>query len=48
MEIKLYQYHAKSDTRFKNIESISRSAVEDEVANLEYYFVMSDESYNFV
>ena len=47
METQLYQYHAKSDDRFKNIESISKSAVEDEVSSLEYYFVISDEHYVF-
>ena len=47
METQLYQYHAKSDDRFKKVESISKSAVEDEVSNLEYYFVMSDEHYVF-
>ena len=47
METQLYQYHAKSDDRFKKIESISKSAVEDEVSNLEYYFIISDEHYVF-
>ena len=47
METQLYQYHAKSDDRFKKVESISKSAVEDEVSNLEYYFVISEEHYVF-
>jgi len=47
METKLYQYHASNDTRFKSIASISRSAVEDEIANLEYYFIISEEHYIF-
>jgi len=47
METQLYQYHAKSDDRFKKIQSISKSAVEDEVSNLEYYFIISDEHYVF-
>jgi len=47
MENQLYQYHAKSDDRFKKVESISKSAVEDEVSNLEYYFIISDEHYVF-
>jgi len=47
METQLYQYHTKSDDKFKKIESISKSAVEDEVSNLEYYFVISEEHYVF-
>ncbi len=47
LETKLYQQHAKNDSRFKNIEFISRSAVEDEIASLEYYFVISDEHFVF-
>jgi len=47
LETKLYQHHAKNDSRFKDIEFISRSAVEDEIDNLEYYFVISDEHFVF-
>jgi len=47
METQLYQYHTKSDDKFKKIESISKSAVEGEVSNLEYYFVISEEHYVF-
>ena len=47
METKLYNFHAEHDSRFKNIETISKSAVEDEINNLELYFIISDEHYVF-
>jgi len=47
METKLYNYHATNDDRFKRIETISKSAVEDEINNLELYFIISDEQYVF-
>jgi len=47
METKLYNFHAEHDTRFKNIETISKSAVEDEINNLDLYFIISDEHYVF-
>ncbi|GAB1458214.1 hypothetical protein MASR2M48_35220 [Spirochaetota bacterium] len=47
METKLYNFHATKDDRFKRIETISKSAVEDEIKNLDLYFVISDEHYVF-
>jgi len=47
METKLYNLHAEHDSRFKNIETISKSAVEDEINNLDLYLVISDEAYVF-
>ena len=47
METKLYNFHAEHDSRFKNIETISKSAVEDEINNLDLYFIISDEHYVF-
>ena len=47
METKLYNFHAEHDARFKNIETISKSAVEDEINNLDLYFIISDEHYVF-
>ena len=43
----LSNYHATNDDRFKRIETISKSAVEDEINNLELYFIISDEQYVF-
>ena len=47
METKLYNFHAEHDSRLKNIETISKSAVEDEISNLDLYFIISDEHYVF-
>jgi len=47
METKLYNFQATKDDRFKRIETISKSAVEDEIKNLDLYFVISDEHYVF-
>jgi len=47
METMLYNFHATKDDRFKRIEITSKSAVEDEIKNLDLYFVISDEHYVF-